>query len=124
MWSSDRERHVYNKRTHSLTSDVLYQNSRGSNYYSITSKLSIVAMKLPFFTSVLMMAAVALGCGSQRRATDDAPTFAPIPNGDESIPIGPGGWGIQPFGKGAYMVTEGFYQGIYFRPAIEIGLYS
>jgi hypothetical protein len=68
------------------------------------------------------MAAAALGCGSQRRATDDAPTFAPIPNGDESIPIGPGGWGIQPFGKGAYMVTEGSYQGIYFRLAIEIGL--
>jgi hypothetical protein len=68
----------------------------------------IVAMKLPSFTSVLMIAAVALGCGSQRRATDDAPTFAPIPNGDE----------------GAYMVTEGSYQGIYFRPAIETGLYS
>lgn len=46
------------------------------------------------------------------RTIDLDPQFAPIPPSAAGIPIGPGGYGIQHFGKGAYMVTDGNYQGL------------
>lgn len=51
-------------------------------------------------------ATAVIGCG-----VDRAPQFAPVPDQAKGLPIGPEGYGIESYGKGAYMVTEGNYQG-------------
>ncbi|XMA09953.1 hypothetical protein WAI453_002744 [Rhynchosporium graminicola] len=56
--------------------------------------------------SIASLVTASLGCGIDR-----SPQFAPVPDSAKGIPIGPGGYGIESYGKGAYMVTEGNYQG-------------
>jgi hypothetical protein len=51
-------------------------------------------------------------CGLHHRSIEDiAPQYAPIPKSAEGLPHEPGSYAIESFGKGAYMVTEGAYQG-------------
>jgi len=54
---------------------------------------------------------LACGPGLHRRAVEDAPQYAPLPAGAAGIPL-VNGYGVQDFGQGAYMVTDGSYQGI------------
>lgn len=70
-------------------------------------------MRLLSLLSALLFATGALACGGLHvRAVDDAvPTFVPIPPSSASLPLGPGGYAVESYGKGAYMVTEGSYQG-------------
>ena len=69
-----------------------------------------------FFCTIfaLYVASQALACGPglHVRIPEDDRQYAPIPTSAAGIPIGPGGYGVQDFGKGAYMVTEGSYQGL------------
>jgi hypothetical protein len=70
-----------------------------------------------FFSSFLglYIASQALACGPglHVRTFDDDRQYAPIPAGSKGIPINATtGYGVQAFGKGAYMVTEGSYQGL------------
>ena len=55
---------------------------------------------------------LACGPGLHIRIPEDDRQYAPIPPSAAGIPIGLGGYGVQDFGKGAYMVTEGSYQGL------------
>ncbi|KAG4429912.1 hypothetical protein IFR05_014601 [Cadophora sp. M221] len=64
---------------------------------------------LSYILSAIIFATASLGCGIDR-----APQFAPIPDSAKGLPIGIGGYGIESYGKGAYMVTEGNYQAIFF----------
>ncbi len=64
-------------------------------------------MRIPYILSAFIYAIVTTACG-----VDKVPQFAPIPGTAAGLPIGPGGYGIESYGKGAYMVTEGNYQGL------------
>jgi hypothetical protein len=69
-----------------------------------------------FFSTLLALylASQTLACGPEIhvRTLEDNVQYAPIPASAAGIPLGPGGYGVQAFGKGAYMVTEGSYQGM------------
>jgi hypothetical protein len=58
--------------------------------------------------SILLFTGVVLGC-----AVDRTPQFAPIPASAGAANLGPDGYAVEQFGGGAYMVTEGSYQGQY-----------
>ncbi|KAL2062872.1 hypothetical protein VTL71DRAFT_5944 [Oculimacula yallundae] len=62
----------------------------------------------------LLLSISFLVIGSVACGIDRAPQFAPIPDSAKGIAIGPGGYGIESYGKGAYMVTEGNYQALFF----------
>ena len=70
-------------------------------------------MHLNSIATVLVLAARTLACGllHGRSPGDTAPQFAPLPPTAVGLPLGPGGYAVQAFGKGAYMVTDGSYQG-------------
>lgn len=55
---------------------------------------------------------LACGPGLHIRIPEDDRQYAPIPASAAGIPIAEAGYGVQAFGKGAYMVTEGSYQGL------------
>ena len=62
--------------------------------------------------SVLAFSSLAITCGLSHRALDNlAPQFAPIPASAAGLPLGSKGYAVESFGQGAYMVTEGSYQG-------------
>ena len=68
-----------------------------------------------FFSKFLTLTFVAtqvLACGTglHARSSGDTPQYAPLPAGAAGIPL-VHGYGVQDFGKGAYMVTDGSYQG-------------
>ncbi|KAE9380157.1 Metallo-hydrolase/oxidoreductase [Stipitochalara longipes BDJ] len=70
-----------------------------------------------FFSTLLtlyLFASQTLGCGPglHVRTSDDAPQYAPIPAGAGGIPL-VNGYGVQSFGQGAYMVTDGSYQAFF-----------
>lgn len=66
----------------------------------------------PIFSALLLLPYV-LTCGSHyERSVDRAPQFASLPATAIGLQTGPGGYAVQSFGNGAYMVTEGAYQGI------------
>lgn len=51
-------------------------------------------------------------CGLHHRQISDAVAqYAPIPSEAASLPLNSDGYAIEAYGKGAYMVTEGSYQG-------------
>jgi len=69
-----------------------------------------------FFSALLtpfILASHALACGHalHARTSDDAPQYASIPAGAAGISL-VNGYGVQAFGQGAYMVTNGIYQGM------------
>ena len=68
-----------------------------------------------FFSSLLALCFVcqilACGPGLHIRTLGDDKAYAPIPEGAKGIPL-VNGYGVQAFGKGAYMVTDGSYQGL------------
>lgn len=71
-------------------------------------------MRLISSVSALSFAAVAWTCGLHGRDTFDTdPQFAPLPATAIGLPIDSKGYAVQDFGGGAYMVTEGSYQGMY-----------
>jgi hypothetical protein len=67
-----------------------------------------------FFSSLLALyfacQSLACGPGLHIRTLDDDKAYAPIPAGSKGISL-VNGYGVQAFGKGAYMVTDGSYQG-------------
>ena len=69
-----------------------------------------------FFSTlvVLYFASQTMACGPgiYIGTLEDDVQYAPIPASAVGIPLGPGGYGVQAFEKGAYMVTEGSYQGM------------
>ncbi|KUJ17689.1 uncharacterized protein LY89DRAFT_684659 [Mollisia scopiformis] len=72
-------------------------------------------MRQSLIISVLSFAAASLACGLHglhgRDTIDSDPQFAPIPSTAVGIPLRPEGYAVQSFGGGAYMVTDGMYQG-------------
>jgi hypothetical protein len=82
-----------------------------------TQELICQASNMHFFSTILALyfASQTLACGPglHIRTLEDDIQYAPIPASAEGIPIGIGGYGVQAFGKGAYMVTEGSYQGLW-----------
>jgi hypothetical protein len=78
-------------------------------------KLSLRMHLISIVSSLLLFVCSVIACGLHplhKRTVDRDPQFAPIPPSAASIPIGPGGYGVQHFGKGAYMVTDSNYQGL------------
>jgi hypothetical protein len=62
--------------------------------------------------AALLLLPHVLSCGDHHvRSVDRSPQFAPLPATTTGLPLGTGGFAVQDFGKGAYMVTEGVYQG-------------
>lgn len=69
-----------------------------------------------FFSSLLALyfacQSLACGPGLHIRTLDDDKAYAPIPAGSKGISL-VNGYGVQAFGKGAYMVTDGSYQAFF-----------
>jgi hypothetical protein len=67
-----------------------------------------------FFSALLGLClsfqTLACGPGLHIRIPEDDKAYAPIPAGSKGIPL-VNNYGVQAFGKGAYMVTDGSYQG-------------
>jgi glyoxylase-like metal-dependent hydrolase (beta-lactamase superfamily II) len=65
------------------------------------------------FTS-LMLATVTSAATTTCFSQTSTPTFAPIPPGAAGLPVNTTGYRIEAFGKGAYMLTDGMYQSMFF----------
>jgi len=61
--------------------------------------------------SLLAAQALACGTGLHVRTSPDAPQYAPLPAGAAGLTL-VNGYAVQDFGQGAYMVTDGSYQGM------------
>jgi glyoxylase-like metal-dependent hydrolase (beta-lactamase superfamily II) len=62
---------------------------------------------LSFVSSILLFSSLSTQC----TIDDEIKTvFLPLPQTSASLHIGPDGYGVESFGKGAYMVTDGSYQ--------------
>lgn len=84
--------------------------------YQITSIFTIdMQLKSLLFISALIASVAPCGLHSihSRDYIDPDPQYAPVPAEALGAPIGPGGYGIEAYGNGAYMVTEGMYQGAF-----------
>ena len=70
-------------------------------------------MRSFFVTIVLSLAALATAATAS--STTSVTTYAPIPSGAAGPPVSNNtGYRIEVFGQGAYMVTDGLYQAIFF----------
>jgi hypothetical protein len=65
------------------------------------------ASHLTFSRSLLISDVLSYDSHHLRAANDTVPIFAPIPPSSASLPLGPGGYAVESYRKGAYMVTEG-----------------
>jgi glyoxylase-like metal-dependent hydrolase (beta-lactamase superfamily II) len=65
---------------------------------------------IPSFTTIIAACGLLL---NNALAADPVPTFAPIPPSSNGPAPGPGGWRVEHFGGGAYMVTDNQYQAFF-----------
>lgn len=81
------------------------------NFQEFSSKSLIMYFFPALLALYLTSQTLACGSGIHVRAANDAPQYAPIPAEAAGIPL-VNGYGVEDYGNGAYMVTEGSYQGL------------
>ena len=90
-------------KSEGISSDVHGSRFHFANWELLLTRIMLFSI---YIWTLISIVNCSVACGIDR-----APQFAPIPSSAKSIDIGPGGYGIESYGKGAYMVTEGNYQG-------------
>ena len=71
---------------------------------------------LHLFLCISLPLPLALACSTSETSTTTTTekTYAPIPSSAQGPALNPSGWRVEPFGGGAYMVTDNQYNGLFF----------